>query len=146
MNASRRDFLRAGGGAALLATLGNAGMLPASAATADWNAPAFAARTMADALQALGAAAAASSSDIVIEAPDSAENGAVVPVSATSAIPRTEAIAILSELNPNVLSAYFRLADGTEPYVATRVKMAQTSSVTVLVCAGDRFYFASREI
>ena len=106
---------------------------------------------MADALKALGAVTPAAADDsgragIVLIAPEIAENGAVVPISATSKIARTEAIAILTENNPNMLSAYFTLAEGTEAFVSTRVKMAQTSNVVVLVRADGKFYVASKEV
>ncbi|HEX6529705.1 MAG TPA: thiosulfate oxidation carrier protein SoxY, partial [Burkholderiales bacterium] len=47
---------------------------------AAWNEQAFGAKSAADALQGIGAAGAAASKDIVIAAPQFAENGAVVPI------------------------------------------------------------------
>ncbi len=147
-------MLRAGGGAGLLGLLLAAGMLrPGEAQAAILDRAAFDATSMADALKALGAgsptAAAADdsgSAGIILVAPEIAENGAVVPISATSKIPKTEAIAILTENNPNTLSAYFTLPEGTEAFVSTRVKMAQTSSVVVLVRADGKFYVASKDV
>ncbi len=69
-----------------------------------------------------------------------------MPSAFTSAIPKTEAIAILIEKNPNVLTADFEIPPGTEPAISTRVKMAQTSNVYALVKADGRYFVASKEI
>ena len=75
------------------------------AALAAWNEEAFGAKTAADALKSLGAASPAPSKDIVIEAPQIAENGAVVPIEISSNIPGTNSIAVLIEKNPFPLAA-----------------------------------------
>ena len=74
------------------------------------------------------------------------QTGAVVPIGVTSAVPKTEAIAILVEKNPSMLAAVFEIPPGTEPSLSTRVKMAQTSNVYALVKADGKFYMASKEI
>lgn len=146
----RRDVLKVGGGATLLGLLAAAGILrPGSGRAAEatgWNKAAFEARSMKDALAALGAGAPADTKDVAVTAPDIAENGAVVPITAASNLPRTEAIAFLVENNPNMLAASFLLAEGTAPVVSTRVKLARTSNVSVLVKADGKFYVASKEI
>jgi len=144
---TRRDALKLGGGATLFGILVAAGILkPSSAEAAEWNQAAFDAKTMKETFQALGAGTPAESKEIVITAPDIAENGAVVPVQATSKLAGTESIAFLIEHNPNMLAATFTLPEGTEPTVQTRVKMAQTSNVWVLVKAGGNFHLASKEV
>ena len=147
MNQTRRDVLRAGGGASLFAMLAAAGLLrPDSALAADWNQKAFEAKNVKDALHALGAGDSADSSDIVMTAPEIAENGAVVPVAAVSKIPGTESISILIAKNPTALAASFDIPSGTAPAVSTRVKMAQTSDVHVLVKAQGKYYITKKEI
>ena len=147
MDQTRRNVLRAGGGASLLALLAAAGMLrPDAAFAADWNQKAFDAKTLKDAFDALGADGRADSADIVMVAPEIAENGAVVPIGATSKIPGTESIAILIAKNPNPLAAVFEIPAGTEPGVMTRVKLAQTSDVYVLVKAHDKYFATKKEI
>lgn len=47
---------------------------------------------------------------------------------------RHDLIAILVEKNPNTLAATFAIPAGTDPFVSTRVKMGETSTVT-LPCA-----------
>ncbi len=147
MNQTRRDVLRAGGGASLFALLAAAGMLrPGAALAADWNQKAFEAKNVKDALDALGAGNPASSNDIVMIAPEIAENGAVVPIAATSKIPGTESITILIAKNPTALAASFDIPSGTEAAVSTRVKLAQTTDVHILVKAQGKYYMTKKEV
>ena len=148
MNGKRRAILKTGGGLTLLSLVAAAGWLrPGDALAAEWNKAAFDAKTLDDTMKALGGSTPAQSKDIAFVAtPDIAENGAVVPVQATSKLAGTESIAFLIEHNPNMLAATFTLPEGTEPTVQTRVKMAQTSNVWVLVKAGGNFHLASKEV
>jgi sulfur-oxidizing protein SoxY len=132
----------------LLTLVAAAGWLkPGDALAADWNKAAFDTKTMDETMKALGGTAPAQSKDITFfSTPDIAENGAVVPVGVTSAIPKTESIAILVEKNPNMLTAMFDLPAGTEPSISTRVKMGQSSNVYALVKADGKYYVASKEI
>ena len=61
------------------------------------------------------AASAGDSKDVAITSPDIAENGAVVPIAVTSALPKTEAIYILVEKNPFPLTATFASATARIP-------------------------------
>lgn len=145
MDAGRRTALKSSSAAALLGALTAIGLVgPASAA--DWNKDAFAGKNLGESLKALGAPAPAQSGDIVITAPDIAENGAVVPVTVGSRLPNTEAIFVLVEKNPQPLAAGFDIPAGTEPSIATRVKMGETSNVHAVVKAGGRYYTAVKEI
>jgi sulfur-oxidizing protein SoxY len=147
MGTTRRDVLRTGGGAVLLAALAAAGWLkPEEAAAQAWNKAAFEAKTMDEALKTIGAAPAQSKDIAFVSTPDIAENGAVVPIGVTSSIPKTESIAILIEKNPSALTANFDIPAGTDPAITTRVKMAQTSNVYALVKADGKYYVASKEI
>jgi sulfur-oxidizing protein SoxY len=116
------------------------------AALAAWNENAFGAKTAQDALKGIGAANPAPSKDIVIEAPQIAENGAVVPIEITSNIPGTSSLAVVLEKNPFPLAAKFDFKEGALPYVKVNVKMAETSDVRVLATAGGRHHVATREI
>jgi sulfur-oxidizing protein SoxY len=149
MNPDRRNLLKTGGGVTLLTMLAAAGWLqPRSALAADaWNAAAFDTKSMDETMKALGGGAPAQSKDITFfQTPDIAENGAVVPIGVTSAIPKTESIAILIEKNPNMLAATFDIPPGTDPSLSTRVKMGQSSNVYALVKADGKYYVASKEI
>ncbi len=146
--AMRRKVMRQGAGLTLFALVAAAGWLkPTSAFAAAWNKSAFDAHSMDETMKALNGPAPATSKDVTFVAtPDIAENGAVVPVSVVSALPKTESIAILIEKNPNMLAAVFDIPAGTEASVTTRVKMAQTSNVYALVKADGKYYVASKEI
>ncbi|MBE0612535.1 MAG: thiosulfate oxidation carrier protein SoxY [Burkholderiales bacterium] len=147
MDQTRRDVLRASGGASLFAMLAAAGLLRSGPTlAADWNKKAFESKNIKDALEALGAGSPADSADIVMTAPEIAENGAVVPVAAVSKIPGTESIAFLIAKNPTALAASFNIPSGTEPSVSTRVKLAQTTDVHVLVKANGKYYMTKKEI
>ncbi len=147
MDQTRRNVLRAGGGASLLTLLAATGIMrPEAARAADWNQKAFEAKNLKDAFDALGAGSRIDSADIVMTAPEIAENGAVVPIGALSKIPGTESIAILIAKNPTTLAASFDIPTGTEPGVSTRVKLAETSDVYVLVKAQGKYYVTKKEI
>ncbi|HEY8554060.1 MAG TPA: thiosulfate oxidation carrier protein SoxY [Burkholderiales bacterium] len=147
MNRQRREILKKGGGLALFGALVAAGVLrPSDVRAVEWNKEAFQSKTLADALKALGATATENTADVVITAPAIAENGAVVPVTVTSNLPKTESIALLVEKNPNLLAAVFTIPEGTEPHVTTRIKMSESSDVYALVRADGKFYTVAKEI
>ena len=148
MNSGRRKVLQGTGGAAVMGLAIMAGLFkPGSAwAQGSWNKAAFDTKSLNDAVKALGGQSAAESKDIVITSPDIAENGAVVPFTIESKLPKTENVAILVEKNPNILAANFAIPDGTQPWVNTRVKMGQTSNVIALVKADGKYYYASKEV
>ncbi len=145
MNQQRRDMLRI---STVLGLAVSAGLLtPGEARAAEaWNAAAFDTKSVNDTVKALGGSNAAISKDLVISAPDIAENGAVVPVSVSSGLPNVQQIAILVEKNPNALSANFTIPAGTEAYVSTRVKMAQTSNIHALAKVDGKWLVATKEI
>jgi sulfur-oxidizing protein SoxY len=148
MDHSRREVLKTGGGLSLFTLLVAAGWLKPESALAQsaWNKAAFEAKAIPEALKALGAGGAASSTEIAIQSPDIAENGAVVPVTIASKLAKTEQIAILIEKNPNMLAASFEIMPMSEPTVTTRVKMGQTSNVYALVKADGKYYTAVKEV
>lgn len=147
MNLSRRQALQAAGGASLYGALVSIGLLgPAQVSARTFDAAAFQAKSLADALNALGAASPAESKDVVITSPDIAENGAVVPVTVRSNLPKTQRMALLVEKNPNVLAGAYEILDGTEPDITMRIKMGQSSNVIAVVLADGKWHTASKEI
>ena len=145
MRKNRRDFIKLSG---VYAAMAAAGLLSAEEAFAQQQArnKAFEAKSLDETVKLLGGTTAVQSSEISITAPDIAENGAVVPIGVTSKIPNTQNIYILVDKNLNSLSAGFGIPPGTEPNVATRVKMAQTSNVHAVVKADNKFYVATKEV
>ena len=116
------------------------------AVLAAWNKEAFSAKTPGDALKGLGIANAAPSKDLHIEAPEIAENGAVVPIEISSAIAGTSALVVMIEKNPFPLTARFDFKEGALPFVKLNVKMGETSDVRVLAEADGKYYSATKEI
>ena len=128
------------------AALASAGLLPAHA-QAGWNKAAFEAKSMEDALKALGTAKPVESAEITLTAPDIAENGAVVPIGASTTLPSVKQIVFFVEKNPTPMAGSFTFTDAVEPNVATRVKMAQTSNVFAVALTQDgRTLFARKEV
>lgn len=142
MNCSRRTVLATSSALVLLVAAGI--ISPEQAFAASDGRPAFDAKTLSEALAAVGGTTV-SSKDIAISSPDIAENGAVVPVNVASTIPNTQEIYILVEKNPQPMSAGFIIPGGTEPAIQTRVKMGQSSNVIAVVKADGKLYSHSKE-
>jgi sulfur-oxidizing protein SoxY len=141
---TRREMLaRSATVAGLLAA---AGLLPTPAQAA-WSQAAFEAKSMADAVKALGGGAPVESKDVSITGPDIAENGAVVPVGCATTLPGVKRLLLLVEKNPSVLAAVFDVTDAIEANINTRVKMGQSSNVFAVAMMGDgKVLFAGKEI
>ena len=148
MNDKRRMFLRGTLAASAVGLAAGAGLLaPGRALAAAWPKAAFEADSMDQALsETVGSTDLTESGEIKIKAPEIAENGAVVPVSVESALSDVESITIVVKDNPAPLSASFQLSGGTHPYVATRLKMGQTSDVYAVVKSGGQLYSAKQEV
>ena len=132
--------------ARVAALLAAGGLLP-QAAHAAYQAAAFEAKSMAELMKALGASAPAESKDVTITGPDIAENGAVVPVGASTSLAGAKRIALLVEKNPAMLAAIFDITEAVEPNISTRVKMGQSSNVIAVVFTADnKVLFAQKEI
>jgi sulfur-oxidizing protein SoxY len=141
---TRRESLARSAG--LLGLLVGAGLLP-RAVQAAWPQGAFDAKSMADAVKALGGAAPVESKDVTLTGPDIAENGAVVPLACSCALPGVKRLALLVEKNPNTLAAVFDVSDAVEPNFSTRVKMGQSSNVyAVAMMADGKVLYAQKEV
>ena len=148
IDSTRRLILK---GAALVALVGVAGvrfgLSPALAAANDaYPDAAFKVKGTDDAIKSLYGKTAEASDKVKLDAPEIAENGAVVPISVSTALPGVTSISILVAENPNALAASYRIPEGTEPTVANRLKMAKTSKVIALVEAGGKLYSATKEV
>ncbi|MEY2802407.1 MAG: thiosulfate oxidation carrier protein SoxY [Ramlibacter sp.] len=141
---TRRDTLRH---ATALAGLLAANGLLAPAAQAAYNKAAFDARTVQDAVKALGSGALVESRDVLLSTLDISENGQEVPLGVSTALPGVRQLLLLVEKNPAPLVAAFALTDAVEANLAIRTKMAQTSDVYgVAVMADGRTLFARRNV
>ncbi len=123
------------------------GAAPAFAAANDkYPEEAFKQKSSDDAIKLLYGKSAEKSDKIKLDAPEIAENGAVVPIAVTSTLVDVTAIAFLVAENPNALVAAYKIPAGTMPSVANRIKMARTSNVIVVVEAGGKLYSTSKEV
>jgi sulfur-oxidizing protein SoxY len=141
MNNSRRVALKTTGAFATLVSLG---LITQSQAQAAVDRAGFEVKTLAEALKAVGGTPA-NSDQVVVVAPDIAENGAVVPVGATSKLPNTTEIYLIVEKNPMPLSCGFMIPAGTAADVQTRLKMGQSSNVVAVVKADGKLFSATKE-
>lgn len=146
-SATRRLILQ-GAGAVALVDLGNIPFVAGAFAAANDKYPedAFKAKTEADAIKALYGKAAEASDKVKLDAPEIAENGAVVPVSVTTTLADVTSISFLVSENPVVLIASYKIPAGTLPSVANRIKMAKTSNIIVVVEAGGKVYSTTKEV
>jgi sulfur-oxidizing protein SoxY len=143
----RREFMNHGSTVmALAASAGLVSMPSLAQNAAGWNKGAFDGKSLNDVVKAMGGAAATLSSDVVLNAPEIAENGNVVRMGVESKLAGTTQIALLVEKNPNVLSAAFDVIAGTDANYATNVKMGQTSNVYALAKVGDKFFYSVKEV
>jgi sulfur-oxidizing protein SoxY len=140
---SRRLILQ-GAGAVLLIGLGNC---PALAAANDkYPEDAFKQKSDADAIKALYGKTAEASDKVKLDAPEIAENGAVVPIAVTTTLEGVTSISFFVAENPNALAASYVIPQGTMPSVANRLKMQKTSNVIAIVEAGGKLYSATKEV
>lgn len=121
-------------------------LAPLSALAAVWNKAAFETDKLNEAANKLEIVNESPSQDILITAPDRAENGAIVQVEIKSNIANTESIAILVDKNPTPLIATFKFSNGAEPFVVTRIKMAESSDIKVVVMAGGQYFTNARNV
>ena len=143
MQHSRRSFLLRAAQATLACVAAAAGVLPRYVRAAETR-PAFTAIAIAEALKALGAGNPKESVEIVLKAPDIAENGAVVPLEIESKLPNTRSIIILVEKNPHVMTAAFNIPDGTDRLVSIRVKVAESAVIHAVVKTDAGAFYATK--
>lgn len=141
---TRRETLKQS--AIVASLLAATGMFPQYAHAA-FNKAAFDAKTVAEVMKALGASAPSESKDVSITGPDIAENGAVVPIGVSTALPGVKQLLILVEKNPSALVAVFHPTEGVDANIATRTKMGQSSDVyAIAVLADGRALYAKKEV
>ncbi|MFK4512116.1 thiosulfate oxidation carrier protein SoxY [Bradyrhizobium daqingense] len=138
-------------GAASVALIGLGNLLfaasPARAAANDkYPEEAFKQKSEADAIKALYGKTAEPSDKVKLDAPEIAENGGVVPVSVTTTLDKVTSISFFVAENPFALAASYKIADGTIPGVANRLKMAKTTKLVAIVEADGKLYSATKEV
>jgi thiosulfate oxidation carrier protein SoxY/thiosulfate oxidation carrier complex protein SoxZ len=140
VNSARREFI------AMFSVAASLLMLPITVLAAVWNKTAFNAEKLDEAEKVLEINGEIPSSNIKITAPGRAENGAIVQVEIDASIANVEAIAIFVEKNPTPLIANVMLAKGAQAKLVTRIKMAETSDIKVVVKADGKYFTASKNV
>ena len=141
---TRRQTLKQS--AVVAGLLAGTGLFPQYALA--FNKAAFDAKSLNDALKALGASGApAADAGVTLTAPDIAENGAVVPLAVASSLAGVKQLELLVEKNPNALVAVFNVSPEVDASFATRAKMGETSDVYAVAITGDgKAHFAKKEV
>ena len=143
----RRTFLQGTLASSMIGAAVSAGLLTPRMVLADWPEKAFQAKSVDDSMNALFQSVNHSASgDIKIKAPDIAENGAVVPITVSTSLPKVDNIAVMVEKNPSPLAATFTLASNAEGFVSTRVKMGKTSDLIAIVKSDGKLFSAKKEV
>jgi sulfur-oxidizing protein SoxY len=147
MDEGRRVILRSAGATGALVAALAAGLLkPERALAVNWDKSAFRQKTAADALRSIGAQDAEKSGKVMLDVPEIAENGAVVPVEITSHVPGTTSIAVVIDKNPFPLTSRFSFEEGALPYVKLNVKMGQSSDIRAIAEANGKHYVAMKGV
>lgn len=147
MNQTRRTFLQASMAAGSVAVAVGAGLLSPSTVLAAWPKKAFDAKSMTDAIKEVsGSSNPVDSKEVVVEAPDIAENGAVVSVTVKSKAPKTEQISVFVPENANPLCASYVLSDDIDGFITGRIKMRKTSDVIAVVKADGKLLTAKKPV
>lgn len=147
MPLSRRTFLKGSCATLITPWLGSGLLLPTAVLATEWSRPAFTAKTPMDALKAYGAAQAAETRDIQIQAPEIAENGSKVEVEITSNIPNTRSLAVFADKNPMPLCSTLEFLPPALPYTRIQLKLAESTRLRIVAKTADgKHHVAFREV
>lgn len=136
----RRTLLKAGLQAGLT------GLLFPLGARAGYPTRAFLAREVPEALrEVFGSADIGPGDGIEIEAPHIANDARMVPVRVRSTYDNTESITLVVSGNEAPFTAHFRLYE-QQNFVSTRVRMAATGDLLVIVKADGNLYTGTRPV
>jgi sulfur-oxidizing protein SoxY len=146
-NMKRRLFLKASLATGAVGLAAGAGLLTPRTVLAEWNSAAFVAENVADALKAgLGSDAVTDSAEIKLDIPKNPENGAVVPVAATTTLTGVESIALLVDKNAKPLCGIFYPGKRMKPAISIRVKVGESASIICVMKSGDKLYSARQAV
>jgi len=116
-------------------------------AVAAYNKLAFEAKTVNDAVKSQSPSTLQETKDIVLTAPDYAENGAAVPIAIATSMVGVKKLLVLVEKNPAPLAAMFNVSELIEANFNLRTKMSQTSDVyAVALMADGKALFTKKEV
>lgn len=147
MQPLRRRLLQGSAASVLLPLLGGGLLYPVRASALEWHRTAFSAHTIGEALKAHGSATASETRDIVINAPEIAENGGKVDVEVIINLPQARSLALFADKNPMPLCAALDFLPPAVPYARVQLKLAESSRLRAVVRTSDgKTHVAFREI
>ena len=140
----RRDFLQVGTALSLAFAAGV--LKPSDVFGAEWDNKLFDAKTVSEAVRAMGGEVAVNSNDVVLSGPELVGSGFVVPMSMESRIPNTDFMLVVVQKNPLPVTVAFRIPPDTEPKISTRIKMGETSTIYGIARADGKYYVGNTMI
>ena len=147
MNRKRRILMKGAVATGVVGAAVSTGLFAPRTALAEWPETVFKTKSFEDALKGVvGSGPPAGSGEIKLKAPEVAENGAVVPIEVSTTLPGVTSISIFAERNTFPYVSTFYFPEGTEPFVKTRIKMAETAKVMAVAEAGGKYYSAQQEV
>ncbi len=168
MDQNRRDVMRVASGLALAFSAGllkPSDVFAGTAWGADWNGAVYTAKSLEAFVIAMNGdtttpnssktvtqrgnapgLSRAKEQDLIIEAPELAENGTNVQVTLTSKIPNTDFLALLADQNPNPVCVGFHVLPEIEPYYSVRIKVAESSTLVAVARSGGKWFYELRDI
>ncbi|MGA7982614.1 MAG: thiosulfate oxidation carrier complex protein SoxZ [Chromatiaceae bacterium] len=147
MSITRRLFVGAAVSGAAVVTSVAAGVLTSRGVRAALPAGTFFAASPAEAIGAvLGTDQSTPDPAVQLGITDTVEMADMVPLSVTTTLDNVESITIVADKNPNPIIAYYRLDPQLQPYVATRVRLAESGDVHALVKSGGIVHRATKNV
>lgn len=151
MDNTRRVFLKGALTASALGVVVGSGLMTSRsvlAATATtWPKDAFNTKSLKRAMTLADGADSATPGHVTIQAPDIAENGAVVPITIASELDNVVSLSLYTPDNPFALNSTYEFSDGAIPFTSTRIKLAKTQKVMAIARTADgKLYSATKQI
>lgn len=116
-------------------------------ALANWNRRAFESPAIDAALtEAFGRSDTITALEIELKLPTTAHQGELVPVMVLTHLPKVSRLALLVHENPRPLAALFELGPNTLPELAARIRLSQSSEVSVVVESDGQLFRNSQPV
>ncbi len=141
---NRRDFLQVGTALSLAFAAG--ALKPSEVFGAEWDNKLFDAKTVSEAVWAMGGDVAVNSNQVLLSGPEMVGSGFVVPLSMESKIENTDFMLVVVHKNPLPVTAAFVIPPGTDPMINTRIKMGETSTIYGIARADGKYYVGNTMI
>ena len=143
----RRLFLKTALSAGSVGLAVTTGLLTPSVVLAEWPAKAFQSKKIGEALNNLYKSDAAADSDkISIDAPDVAENGAVVPVKIETSLDNVDRLSLLVSDTQSPLAASFDLQPAVKGMISIRTKVGKSGDLVAVVKSNGKLFTAKKAI